>query len=757
MKSAGRKIKRSACGGFILVTALTCMLTTQPSCRHIHGEHGIPDSIPSDYWNHYTRGIAFSLLGEWAKAAHDFEISMGKTAGIDFPEFTEKRMSRTYGLHFIEDYYPHRELAVSYYYLERYHEAEKELELSLSMLPSSRAKTYLNKARQAILSQQSKIQSDAINFSFEHAADTYYTNQISITLDGQVSSPYLINRVTINNDRKFIELAEESHRLDDTVRLKPGIQRIRIDAEDLASNRAVSERLVIVDLVGPSISVSLSKQNPEEEVVVTIDDNDELSKIMIDGKTIQPLRSGPFRQSIRLKPARSIKIRAVDRAGNETEFNRRTTELIKASSDGLQRNRQRRLAMRVHGGQYGATAGAANRRSSITAIHRESATVMSDVAFTFGQDRTRTVTDTIKPRLYIHPSSDDHLIVTTELVHLDIEIVDNESHLRSFSYGLYNKTETGPALTATMSLSELTSNHHKTSVSLPVAPGINTFTVIAEDAFNNTVTRRLKIERRSPYHLRQDLRMTLEHDVFKIGSNVHVTGASLFPLAQFIQKRISVRFRSLMSHTNLKSILTGALLRSGDSPRFNIVARDEGLLKRILLEKVVRSSPLSDYRAKVAAGDLRAAEWLFTGKVSINGGPENWTIDGHIVDVETGENILHADIHFESAEREYIEYRMRGLVDKILQQTPIVTGKVVHTSPDGTTISLGHNHHIKRHYRCLFTSENNDTYNPVLTTPAGQWIQGKVISVDANTQSTIAISPENAADAVAVGDTMILR
>ena len=56
-------------------------------------------------------------------------------------------------LNFI-DYFPHRELGVSYYHQTRYEEAINELERSISDTPSAKAGYFLDKARREWLLQE---------------------------------------------------------------------------------------------------------------------------------------------------------------------------------------------------------------------------------------------------------------------------------------------------------------------------------------------------------------------------------------------------------------------------------------------------------------------------------------------------------------------------------------------------------------------------------------------------------------------------
>ena len=160
-------------------TLCTCVIIVFlfVSCRHTPtNEHGIPYLIQNRYWNYYLRGIAYSLIGEWENAAADFEVAMGRRKGALYAEYNEKRWAKMYGLRFLDNYFPHRELGISYYFMDQLGAAEKELTLSLDMLPSSRARFYLNKVMRSQFLQVPGRQVDPIKFHIDFSPELHYLN-----------------------------------------------------------------------------------------------------------------------------------------------------------------------------------------------------------------------------------------------------------------------------------------------------------------------------------------------------------------------------------------------------------------------------------------------------------------------------------------------------------------------------------------------------------------------------------------------------
>ncbi len=89
----------------------------------------------------YEKGLRLESTGKWEEAIYFFKKALAiksKDAG----------RIRTYGTHFI-DYFPHREIGVCYYFLKKYHEAMRELKISIAQKASKRAVEYLSSALRA--------------------------------------------------------------------------------------------------------------------------------------------------------------------------------------------------------------------------------------------------------------------------------------------------------------------------------------------------------------------------------------------------------------------------------------------------------------------------------------------------------------------------------------------------------------------------------------------------------------------------------
>jgi len=103
-----------------------------------------------NWWNHYERGRLFLKDGNFAAARKDFETALGLIPGARYPYAMERWRARTYGMHMMEGYFPHRELGICLFELGEYQQALELLETSIQMEPSARAKFYINRSRKQL-------------------------------------------------------------------------------------------------------------------------------------------------------------------------------------------------------------------------------------------------------------------------------------------------------------------------------------------------------------------------------------------------------------------------------------------------------------------------------------------------------------------------------------------------------------------------------------------------------------------------------
>ena len=267
------------------------------------------------WWNYYERGDSYLEGGYYQDAAEDFQKAINQRE-------TDQRRSRTYGMHFT-DYFAHRELGIAYLGMGRTEDAIKELESSLNAEESAKAKFYLNKARQALLSAGGQ---GLTGLSLSVAGPQHVlTNKFQYKVAGKAVSDGYVSGVRIAGKPQLVELASKEINFDRQVALKEGSNVIRVEASDLAGKTAqqsvevdVDRRGPVLDLVSPWSSQLLA--GGKVLVKGTAYDPSGITAVTVNGKAIA-MKGGnevEFTEEVTVAPGRSVELSATDAAGNAT-------------------------------------------------------------------------------------------------------------------------------------------------------------------------------------------------------------------------------------------------------------------------------------------------------------------------------------------------------------------------------------------------------------------------------------------------------
>ena len=217
------------------------------------------DKVPVISWDAcYRRGLS-CMEGEcWQEAVHEFQWA------IDL-RYKDRRNARAFGMHFRDEYFPHRETGICYLHLDKVDDALTELELSLGQTPSARAKHYLNQARRKYLSiTQQDTAAPAIHIKSPQG-DKYLTGHTPFQFEGNVVDDQFVAAVSVQDNPLFIELAKPEVPFTSSVDLEEGWNTIRIIAEDLADKRAEKTIRVYLDQQGPLVIINPIKPvNPSK-------------------------------------------------------------------------------------------------------------------------------------------------------------------------------------------------------------------------------------------------------------------------------------------------------------------------------------------------------------------------------------------------------------------------------------------------------------------------------------------------------------
>jgi hypothetical protein len=229
----------------------------------------------------YRRGLSCEDGECWEYATEEFRQA------IDL-RFQDKRNVRAYGLHFLDEYFPHRELGICYFYLGRTDDALKELELSMIHTPSARAKHYLNQVRRAHLlatgrdtippsiqmelsahehlmeipaqehlmkfpAQEHQMEFPAHEHLMESPAQEHLTNQTPLQIQGTVQDDQFVAAISANHTPLFIELARPVIPFTYSADLEEGWNTLEVTATDLVDRQDKKSIRVYLDQQGPLV------------------------------------------------------------------------------------------------------------------------------------------------------------------------------------------------------------------------------------------------------------------------------------------------------------------------------------------------------------------------------------------------------------------------------------------------------------------------------------------------------------------------
>jgi len=312
---AQRPALAAQCGIFnalVFVALLTlsgCASTPDPATLHRY-----------NWWNYYQRGIYFLQQDNKQAAIEDFETCLGLRKGANFSMATDLWRIRTYGMHFIDGYFPHRELGIAHYRGSNYGQSIRFLELSLKQTPSGRAKTYLNRARKKSLKDASipPPQTD-----FAPGSREIWTRSRRREIEGVARGNAYIEEISVNGRRRFIELAEQETEFRERIALSRGSNVVHVVARDLLGQETESKVHWIADWSPPHLVVHRIEEKKSDWTLtgVCLDDH-LLNAITIDEKPLGGFKAGAGKSHeirLTLPRDRATIFRAEDAAGNSLE------------------------------------------------------------------------------------------------------------------------------------------------------------------------------------------------------------------------------------------------------------------------------------------------------------------------------------------------------------------------------------------------------------------------------------------------------
>ena len=308
---------------FLFFLALSLLSCTPPQ-HNVCVKNGktycvIPDWTNMTDWDScYRRGLS-CMEGEcWEYGIDEFKQAA-------YLRYKDKRNVRTYGMHFLDEYFPHREMGICYFNLNRFEDAERELQISMEQTPSARAKYFLNQTRRAsLLASGRDVASPSVHV-ISHGKELL-TNQTPFHIKGKAEDDQYVAAVSINDSPLFIELAQPQLSFSFPVELHDGLNTIEVRAMDLVDKEDTEFIQVNLDQEGPLVIARPQEHPPsasgEITLTILVYDQSGVSSFRLDHREVPCLGLDTLclvEQVIRLAPGqKSVPFAAEDLAGNST-------------------------------------------------------------------------------------------------------------------------------------------------------------------------------------------------------------------------------------------------------------------------------------------------------------------------------------------------------------------------------------------------------------------------------------------------------
>jgi hypothetical protein len=305
--------------GIILLALLSaCATSSVDVSRYVRDgvQYGKTEGrFRSRWWNHYERGRSLLEGGFYAEAEKDLRLAL---AGRD----RDQLWPRTYGLHLIPEYFPHRELGIALYNETRIEESIRELELSLKQRHSARGAYYVDLARRQWI-RSSNADRETPTVVIESPVNEASVGTDSVEVKGVARDDTYIAAIHVADNRYDIKLSAPLIPFSCPVTLRPGSNEIRVTVTDLAGKTTVGSVAVVVDIDGPGVSFDAPVVFPGT-VTGVLSDASSIKRMVIAGKeaALAPQGNGVVAFSCSIEREGSLKplpYEAEDVYGNRTE------------------------------------------------------------------------------------------------------------------------------------------------------------------------------------------------------------------------------------------------------------------------------------------------------------------------------------------------------------------------------------------------------------------------------------------------------
>jgi len=698
-----------------LMVCTACAVETAPVYRKDGVEYGVVDGLfRSRWWNYYERGCSYAEGEYWEDAEAAFKKAIKQRD-------EDRRRARTYGVLNFIDYFPHRELGVSYYHQGRYREAIDELERSTEDTPSAKAYYFLNKARRGWLLQEG-LDTQMPDLVISSPEADQLTNAFEVQICGLASDDTFISRVQVGEIEVPLEVSQEEVSFCQEVAIHRGRNSVPLVTEDLVGRRTELTVTVICDREGPQLAIKDvdyrdSGQGRELTLQGYIDDDHFIRKVTFNGMEVPlPQETSVFFSHVLVlgRDENTIAFLTEDVAGNRNEgiilleFPQTGEQVV------LPHNRLHGLTRLA---RYSGSDHSVTDAGSLMPGHGLPTTLARNV---------------IKWRFSGEGNRTDHSYgragPTIRLKDLD----DSQKAYFDTIYLEGNIQGPRPVRKLTLNGESLLKREGTNlffGIFWKLKPGDNELVFLAEDDQGRRAERRIRIEYLVPKVLTLESRL----------------------------KVFVIPFQPVRCESTLGEYVSQHLIFSlVEQERFYVVNREE--LDRTLLEQHLSKTGLVDPKTAVKVGRIAKAEEALVG--TVYEGRKSVEIFAQMIDTETSEILLEEDVFHEDKSPERLRSMTEGLALKFKHAMPLIQGNILKLEGSQLHADIGREERIRKGTRLVVFREKAELVDPETGRTMGceteELGQAIIRRVDQG-QSVSEFKKNHACDAVNLTDRVITK
>lgn len=198
------------------------------------------------WWNYYDRGLWNQLRGDYAAAVADLQAARYLRAD-------DQLWPRTYGLHFLPEYFPNRELGITYYHMNRNQESAALLEKSLDQQYSARASYYLDLARTENIEAHG-LDKEPPSFRLLEPSPEGLTGDVYAEMRGEAHDDTFVKEIFVNGEPVDVPVSQPVVTFRHPITLGPGTNHVKVRIVDLSGKSTTTDVALNADHDGPVVS-----------------------------------------------------------------------------------------------------------------------------------------------------------------------------------------------------------------------------------------------------------------------------------------------------------------------------------------------------------------------------------------------------------------------------------------------------------------------------------------------------------------------